>query len=309
MNPSLPVEAEAFGAAAARAFASLGGVDAARTAEADPSTRRTTVGRALAALGVDGLDPREDLDTAAAAGELCRQAGRVALPYPVVGALLSVDGIPFALGPAPIDHGDLFDGWRSGTIDGRVSLVAPAGSGLGSRLGPFVTPMSEASAAGSAPWDSVLHLTLTGWQILGTLERAVELAVEHVTGRIQFGKPLSSFQAVQFQLADAAVAVEGVRELCRYTLWRAFDADPPDALSDALALRLAALDSARLVLRTTQQLHGAAGVCDEYDISILCRHVQPALRLPFGAERTATELASAIEAHGFESLFPHGGHR
>ena len=63
---------------------------------------------------------------------------------------------------------------------------------------------------------------------------------------------------------------------------------------------------ARSVLRTCQQLHGAAGVCDEYDISVLARHIQPALRLPFGAERTATELADAIDADGFVGLFPHG---
>ena len=41
---------------------------------------------------------------------------------------------------------------------------------------------------------------------------------------------------------------------------------------DALALRVHAIDVARAVLRTCQQLHGAAGVCDEYDISVLTRH-------------------------------------
>ena len=61
------------------------------------------------------------------------------------------------------------------------------------------------------------------------------------------------------------------------------------------------------MLRTCQQLHGAAGVCDEYDISVLTRMVQPALRIPFSAERAAEELAAAIQRDGFEGLFPHGG--
>ena len=74
-----------------------------------------------------------------------------------------------------------------------------------------------------------------------------------------------------------------------------------------LALRLHALDVARAVLRTCQQLHGAAGVCDEYDISVLTRMVQPALRLPWSAERTAAELAAAIQRDGFDGLFAHGG--
>jgi hypothetical protein len=71
-------------------------------------------------------------------------------------------------------------------------------------------------------------------------------------------------------------------------------------------LRVHALDVARQVLRTCQQLHGAAGVCDEYDVSVLTRMVQPALRLPWSAERTAAALAAAISEQGFEGLFPHG---
>jgi len=72
-----------------------------------------------------------------------------------------------------------------------------------------------------------------------------------------------------------------------------------------LALRVQALDVARSVLRTTQQLHGAAGVCEEYDICVLTRMVQPALRLPWSPERTATELAAAIRRDGFAGLFDH----
>ena len=78
-------------------------------------------------------------------------------------------------------------------------------------------------------------------------------------------------------------------------------------VADVLALRLQAVDVARAVLRTCQQLHGAAGVCDEYDVSVLARLVQPALRLPWSAERTAHELMATIQTDGFEGLFPHGG--
>jgi alkylation response protein AidB-like acyl-CoA dehydrogenase len=163
-----------------------------------------------------------------------------------------------------------------------------------------VTDLVEAGPADDGAEDVVLHLALTAWSVLGTVDRAVELAVDHVNGRIQFGKPIAAFQSVQFALADASVAVSGLRELAHYTLWR-------PTLVDALALRVQALDVARSVLRTTQQLHGAAGVCDEYDISVLIRLVQPALRLPWGAERTAEELAGAIATDGFDGLFEHGG--
>ena len=326
----LPEEAVDFAVSVRSALAGLGGVDAARRAEADPGERAGRVTGVLAGLGVPGLDPREDEVSAAAAGELCREAGRVALPYPVASVLLaggSGDATPLAVvdGPAwRVDHADLFPVWRVTDIEGR------GGTGLsrrrlGTRLGPFAgdlepggaesgeRPGAGGGAGGGAAGggagntlDAAFHLTLTAWTILGGLESALELAVEHVTGRVQFGQPISGFQAVQFQLADCAVGVDGLREVSRFTLWRLL-ADPERAITDALALRLQAVETARAVLRTTQQLHGASGLCDEYDISILCRHMQPALRLPFGADRAAEALFDSIERHGFESLFPHGG--
>jgi hypothetical protein len=316
VNPLLPEEALAFQAAATKAFAALGGVDAARRAEDEPAHRGREVAGALAAVGADELDPRADADSLAAAAALCEAAGRVALPYPVAARLLAdPDGRPFAVVPdgvARVDHGDLFPEWVVAPLDGDARLGQPAGAPLGTRLGPFVTDLDDVGAAreratlGGSDADVALHVTLTAASILGTCDRAVEVTVEHVNGRIQFGKPIAAFQAVQFQLADAAVAVAGLRELLHFTLWR-LTAAPEGALTDALALRVHAVDVARQVLRTCQQLHGAAGVCDEYDVSVLTRMVQPALRLPWSAERTAAELSAAIQRDGFDGLFAHGG--
>ena len=314
MNPVLPRDAVEFGETARKAFESLGGIHAARRAEADP-TSRTEVAGLLTSLGIDDLDPRADADTAAAVAVLCEEAGRVALPYPVVSAVLRTSGLPSALVPRQhlrVDHGDVFEAWHVSRPDGRTGTARPAGPALGTRLGPFVCdldadgdllPVDQAD-----PADAALRnwwVTLSGWTILGALDRAVELATAHTRDRVQFGKPLTDFQTVRFQLADAAIAVAGLRELARFALWR-LDVAPDRARPDVLALRSHALDVARVVLRATQQLHGASGLCDEVDISILVRHLQPALRLPAGAEDTAMELVAAISADGFDGLFPHG---
>jgi hypothetical protein len=315
MNPVLPDDAREFGDTARKAFEKLGGVDAARRAEEDLAFRGE-VATTLLALGLDDIDPREDVDLFCAAAALCEAAGRAVLPYPVVGALLQRDGVPFALVPddrARVDHGDLFETWNVADVSGSNWLaVAPSEGATRNqigRLGPFVvdlagstvrTPISHNSGIDVRYW-----LVLTAFQTLGAADRAVELASDHVSNRIQFGKPIATFQAVQFMLADAAVAVAGLRELANFTLWRAATA-PEEAGPDVLALRVHAIDVARSVLRTCQQLHGAAGVCDEYDISVITRHIQPALRLPFGAERGAALLADAITAQGFAGLFPHG---
>jgi hypothetical protein len=309
VNPVLPDEAVEYRAAAAKAFAALGGVDVARRAEEDPGIRTAEVAGALTALGADELDPRDDGDSLCAAAALCEAAGRVVLPYPVASALVrDADGRPLAVVPdrhLRVDHADLFPEWRVASHGGPSGVAVPAGGRLATRLGPFVGDLSLERDDRHDPRDLQLQVALTGWQLLGAVDRAVELAVEHVNGRIQFGKPIAAFQAVQFQLADCAVAVAGLRELACFTLWR-IEANPGAALADALALRVHAVDVARTVLRTCQQLHGAAGVCDEYDISVLTRMVQPALRLPWSAERSAALLADAIQGEGFDGLFAHG---
>jgi hypothetical protein len=314
MNLELPEVAIEFGASAERAFTDAGGVDVARRAEAEPEIRAEVVAPLLERLGALDLQVTTDLDSALAGGELCRVAGRCALPYPITGVLVAdADEPPAAVVDPALpraDHGDLFPRWRmSSLLDGQVWEGRPEGGPLGTELGPFVVEMSATPATPTLdedqPVDVPLLLTLPGWQILGTLERALELAVEHVTTRQQFGRPLARFQAVQFQIADATVAVQSLRELSRFTMWRLWVA-PLDRLVDALALRTHALESAHSVLRTCHQLHGAIGFCDEHDLSILSRHAQPLLRLAGGLEATTEHLMATIDNYGFDSLFDRG---
>lgn len=307
MNPHLSEDAQNFGEVAGRAFASAGGVALARRAEVDPDLRRAEVGSLLDRLGVSDLDARSDRDAAEAAAALCRAAGRVALPYPVVSLVLGRLALGVRRGAqVAVDHSDLLDDWRLAELGGTAVSGTPVGTRLGTRLGPFVGAVAAGDPIPVTPQEVALHLTLTGFVIAGGLATALELATAHVADRVQFGKTLSSFQSVQFQLADAYVAVASVEELVQFALWRCH-VEPHSALPDALGARLGALDAARNVLRTCQQLHGAAGVCDEYDISVLTCHLQPALRLPFGAESTAAHLVDAVVEHGFDGLFDHGG--
>lgn len=316
MNLELPEVAAEFGATAHRAFADAGGVELARRAEADPDVRSSVVAPLLASLGAFDLrlGPDDgDADVALAAGELCRAAGRVALPYPVTSVLASPDGTarPVAVvdpGLPRADHGDLLPAWRLLALDGSSWSGSPAADRLGSKLGPFVTDLrldEAAPAGGDTTFRVALALTLDAWRVLGTLEQALATTAAHVTSREQFDRPLAGFQAVQFQVADATVAARALRELAGFTTWRLFVA-PLDRLVDALALRVNALEGAHLVLRTCHQLHGAIGFCDEHDLSVLSRHVQPQLRLPGGVEATTEHLLAAVEELGFSSLFGEG---
>ncbi len=317
MTPELPEEAIELAEAAGRAFDALGGVEVARRAEADPDLRAREVLPVLEQLGVGDLDPRGSGLALAAAAALCEAAGRVVLPYPLAAVLVDDgEGRPTAAIPARsarVDHATVVPSWRvgrlptgTGTGTGTGGVGTPDAGALGSRLGPFVGDLTLDVGGGAPPLrDLLVQQALVAWTVLGSLGRAVELATEHVLGRIQFGRPLAEFQAVQFHLADAAVAVAGLRELAGFTLWR-LERGGDDAIVDVLALRSHLLEVARSVLRSTQQLHGAAGVCDEYDVSVIVRSVQPALRLPAGVDATVDLLVGSVEAFGFVGLFPHG---
>ena len=86
---------------------------------------------------------------------------------------------------------------------------------------------------------------------------------------------------MQFQLTDAEVERSGVEMLAKYALW-SIQSGRPDAIDDALALRMAAIEAAETVFRVAHQLHGAIGFCDETTLSWLSRYSQPLRRLPFG---------------------------
>jgi hypothetical protein len=305
MRTDLPADVHAFGEAARARFDALGGVGFALRAETEDGAR-SAVTSALAELGAWDIDPRAGADEMLAAAELCRAAGAVVLPYPLVEQLLSVDGARLALvDPARpwIDHGDVDGRWIAADLDGRTWSVLtqprrPA------RLGPFVTRARLADPEDDvSPDDVARHLVLGAWRILGGLDQALALASAHVALRKQFGKPLAEFQSVRFALADAVVARRGLEELAKFTTWRLDTAAPKARQADALALRLHADEVAVDLLRRAHQMFGAIGFCDEHDLSVLDRHMQPLLRLPHSAETLADRLVPAVSAGELESLF------
>ncbi|WP_406814717.1 acyl-CoA dehydrogenase family protein [Mycobacterium sp. M23085] len=305
MNTELPQDISDFALVAGKRLTRLGGPPAALRAETDDAIR-DAARAALNDVGAFDLDVRSAPDDLLAAAVLCQAAGATVLPYPLVEELLTIDGARLALvnPKAPrIDHGDLAGGWIAADLDGNRYRPQP-GSRTGAKLGPFLVPAALSAPEGTVPAADVnLHLVLGSWRILGAVQQSLRIVTEHVRARIQFGKPLADFQAVRFAVADAAVAVRGLHELAKYTICR------PDWLpaqihsADALILRLKAADTARQVMRTSHQLLGALGFCDESDVSVLDRHTQPLMRLPLGTEELALRLMPGVSNGSFETLF------
>ena len=93
---------------------------------------------------------------------------------------------------------------------------------------------------------------------LGITERAVELTAEYATQRVQFGRPIGTFQAVSQRLADAWIDVEAIRLTMWQAAWQLTDGMPADlAISTA---KFWAADAGHRVAHTAVHVHGGVGI-------------------------------------------------
>jgi alkylation response protein AidB-like acyl-CoA dehydrogenase len=103
-----------------------------------------------------------------------------------------------------------------------------------------------------------------GAQMVGLAQGALDAAVHYVNERQQFGKKLSEFQAVQFQLADMAMQVHAARLLV-YEAARLKEAGQ-NFITQAAMAKLFASRMAERVASTALELHGGNGFTKEYPI-------------------------------------------
>ena len=100
---------------------------------------------------------------------------------------------------------------------------------------------------------------------LGMAQGAFEMGLAYSRQREQFGRPIGSFQAIQFKLADMATEVEAARNLVYKAAWLK-DQGRPFAQQAAIA-KLYTGELARRACNESLQIHGGYGFMDEYPIS------------------------------------------
>ena len=104
---------------------------------------------------------------------------------------------------------------------------------------------------------------------VGLAQGAYDLAAAYAKERDQFGRPIASFQAIQFQLADMATEIEAGRQLVHRAAWLK-DEGRPFGLAAAQAKLFTGLLSNRVV-NAALQIHGGYGFMEEFAISRLYR--------------------------------------
>ncbi|HSR83210.1 MAG TPA: acyl-CoA dehydrogenase family protein [Streptosporangiaceae bacterium] len=122
----------------------------------------------------------------------------------------------------------------------------------------------------------------TSAQLLGAGRAMLEASARHARERVQFGRPVGSFQAVKHQLADVLIGLEFARPLL-YAAAVALAADSSTATRDVSAARVACADAAQRAARAGLQVHGAIGYTAEHDASLWLAKIE-ALRRAWGSQ-------------------------
>lgn len=211
--------------------------------------------------------------------------------------------------------GWILDGTARHVLDGdraeRLAVVTPAGV--------FVVGAEQVSSRRVAVFDPVLHvaevtvdaltvghaervigadvprardIALTGLALtmVGACQRVLDLVLEHVRDRQQFGVAIGSFQAVQHKAADMHVAIERARALSYFAALTIASEDPRRRLAASMA-KAAAGECQSLVFKHGVQLFGAMGFTWENDVQFALKRAKAGELLLGGAAEHRAAIA------------------
>ena len=224
---------------------------------------------AYVATGLLNALPAGTAEREAWLGRIAEGSIRIAVDHPV--NPLVADASPSDL--LLLAHGDEVHA----VARSAVKVESNASIDLSRRLGnvswtPSAATLLADGEVGRALWAQTLNrgaLSVAG-QLLGLAQRMLDLSVDYVAQRKQFGKPIGSFQAVKHHLADVATQIEFAKPV----LYRAaYALAHQDAGVDARVshAKLACGEAAWLAARKGIQVHGAMGYTWEVDLQMFMK--------------------------------------
>ena len=174
-------------------------------------------------------------------------------------------------------------------IAGRWVLLAGDGAQIehsgvhGSLTATLTWPEDAAAAAVDLDAAEVDWLaagaTVTAARMVGAMERALAMTVDHANQRVQFGKPIGKLQAIQQQVSVMAEEVFAARIAASLGLAQPLSHDRAAAVAKSRTGEAAATAAA-----VAHAVHGAIGITEEFDLQLLTRQLHEG-RTQFGSER------------------------
>lgn len=135
------------------------------------------------------------------------------------------------------------------------------------------TPAEEIGATAKLPRAFSIATAALAAELVGGMQRALEVTVEYAKTRRQFGKPIGMFQAVQHQCADMYLETESSRSAVYYAGW-ALEENAPDSDVAVSIAKMYASDAGRTVGNRSIQIQGGMGFTWENDVHLYYRRAK-----------------------------------
>ncbi|MGY1550488.1 acyl-CoA dehydrogenase family protein [Microbacterium sp. A588] len=130
---------------------------------------------------------------------------------------------------------------------------------------------------------------------VGGAQRCLDMTVEYVKTRFQFGRAIGSFQAIKQRLADMLIQVESARSAA-YAALRAVSDGDADSASVARIAALTASEAFEFAAAQTIQLHGGIGFTWEHDAHIFYKRAKTSAKLLGSADSHVECLSTFVES-------------
>jgi alkylation response protein AidB-like acyl-CoA dehydrogenase len=154
------------------------------------------------------------------------------------------------------------------------------------------TPAEELGSNLNLPRAFDIATASLAAELVGGMQRTLDMTVEYAKTRKQFGKPIGIFQAVQHQCADMYLETESSRSAVYYAGW-ALEENSPDAAVAVSIAKMYCSDAARTVGNRGIQIHGGMGFTWENDLHLYYRRAK-ASETAFGDARFHRERIASM---------------
>ena len=131
-------------------------------------------------------------------------------------------------------------------------------------------------------------------EMVGGMQKVLEMTVEYAKQRVQFGRPIGSFQAIQHHCANMLMDVDGSRIVTYEAAWRLSKGLP--CTEEAAMTKAWVSDAYRRIVILGEQIHGGVGIMEDHDMPLYFRRAKAA-ELAFGDARFHRKTV----AHGLAS--------
>ena len=138
-------------------------------------------------------------------------------------------------------------------------------------------------------------------EMVGGAQRVLELVVEHAKTRVQGGRPIGGYQAIQHSCADLVRDVDASRALLYAAAWKLAEGLPAEA--DAALAKAYAGEACLAVARRGHQILGAISYCEEHPLHLIHKRIQAA-SLEFGDGQLHLETVARAIGLASAASFP-----